>query len=98
MTYQRVADTFEQNHATILHGNKKCASFLSLGTVDYVDAMMNWRIIFDEHHLDIDEEINSKYRLKNRVKELLNDSVIYAGVSNEEIRDMLTELLEEDFG
>jgi len=97
MTFQSVGNTLNVNHATIIHGNKQCTNFLTMGNEEYTDAMLNWRMIFDEHHIDIEEEINTYTRVKKRIKEIIEDSILYAGLTAEESTKMLKELSTESF-
>lgn len=93
MTFQGIGRILNMNHATVIHGNKKCANFLTLGDQEYTDAMLNWRIVFDEHHLDIEEEINTFTRVRKRIIEIIDDSITYTDLTKEEARKMLKEML-----
>jgi len=85
-----------KNHATVLHGNRTGKNFLSQGDGMYTDAMVNWRIIFDEHELDITEETNAIHKLKKRIQSIIEDSIVYAGVTQEDAASMLISLLNEN--
>lgn len=68
-----------------------------MGNEEYTDAMLNWRMIFDEHHLDIEEEINTYTRVRKRIKEIIEDSILYAGLTAEEAEKLLKDLSTESF-
>lgn len=97
MTFQSVGKTLSVNHATIIHGNKQCKNFLTLGDDEYATAMLNWKLIFDEHHLDIEEEINTYTRVRRRIKDLLEDSIMYSGLKEKEAKKMLENLLKTEY-
>ena len=96
MTLMAVGYLLGKDHATILHGNKVGKSFLSQGDTQYTDAMVNWRIIFDEHELDITEETHAIARIKKRIQSLIEDSMSYSGISKEDTAKMLIELLKDN--
>lgn len=95
MTFQSVGRILNVNHATIIHGNKQCKNYLTLNYREYTDSMLNWRIIFDEHHLDIEEEVNTFTRVRNRIRYIIEDSILYAGLTEDEAQLMLKEMLTE---
>jgi len=94
-TLHRTGRLLNCNHATIINGNNKVMFGIEAMYSDYIDAMLNWKLIFDENGLHFDESDSTDFkRVDSRIKEILYHSLEYKILSQEEIERMLKSMVE----
>lgn len=93
-TLSRVGDILNCNHATVIHGNKNVKQFIELKYNDYIDAMLNWKFIFDENQLYFNEGYSTSSAIENRIMSMITESIELKVLDKENASDMLRRLLE----
>ena len=93
MTFKYTGELLGVDHATIIHGCKNTISFMTLGEADYTNAMMDWRLIFDENHIDISNELDARQRIKARIVNIISDGIVDRVIDVEEREQILKEVL-----
>lgn len=94
-TLHRTGRLLNCNHATIINGNNKVMFGIEAMYSDYIDAMLNWKLIFDENGLHFDESDSTDFKkVDSRIKEILYHSLEYKILSQEEIERMLKSMVE----
>lgn len=94
MTFKYTGELLGVDHATIIHGCKNAINFMKLGETDYTNAMVDWRLIFDENHIDISNELNARQRIKARIVNIITDGIVDQVIKIEEREDIIKEVLE----
>jgi hypothetical protein len=67
---------------------------MSMGESDYTNAMVDWRLIFDENHIDISNELDARQRIKARIVNIISDAIVDQVIKVEEREQILKEVLE----
>ena len=94
MTFKYTGELLGVDHATIIHGCKNTINFMTLGESDYTNAMVDWRLIFDENHIDISNELDARQRIKARIVNIITDAIIDRVIKVEEREIIIKEVLE----
>ena len=94
MTFKYTGELLGVDHATIIHGCNNTMSFMSMGESDYTNAMVDWRLIFDENHIDISNELDARQRIKARIVNIISDAIVDQVIKVEEREQILREVLE----
>lgn len=94
MTFKYTGELLGVDHATIIHGCNNAINFMTLGEADYTNAMVDWRLIFDENHIDISNELDARQRIKARIVNIISDGVVDRVIKIEEREDIIKEVLE----
>ena len=93
-TLSRAGGILDCDHATVLHGNKNVKQFVELKYNDYVDAMLNWKLIFDDNKLYFNEAYSVSSELEARITNMIQESIELNILKKEDASDMLTNVLE----
>ena len=93
-TLSRAGGILNCDHATVLHGNKNVKQFVELKYNDYVDAMLNWKLIFDDNKLYFNEAYSVSSELEARITNMIQESIELNILKKEDASDMLTNVLE----
>jgi hypothetical protein len=93
MTFKYTGELLGVDHATIIHGCKNTINFMTLGESDYTNAMVDWRLIFDENHIDISNELDARQRIKARIVNIISDGIVDRVIDVEEREQILKEVL-----
>ena len=56
--------------------------------------MVDWRLIFDENHIDISNELDARQRIKARIVNIISDAIVDQVIKAEEREQILREVLE----
>jgi len=93
-TLSRAGGILNCDHATVLHGNKNVKQFVELKYNDYVDAMLNWKLIFDDNKLYFNEAYSVSSELEARITNMIQESIELNILKKEDASDMLINVLE----
>ena len=93
-TLSRAGGILDCDHATVLHGNKNVKQFVELKYNDYVDAMLNWKLIFDDNKLYFNEAYSVSSELEARITNMIQESIELNILKKEDASDVLTNVLE----
>ena len=92
-TLSRAGGILDCDHATVLHGNKNVKQFVELKYNDYVDAMLNWKLIFDDNKLYFNEAYSVSSELEARITNMIQESIELNILKTEDASIMLKNVL-----
>lgn len=92
-TLSRAGGILDCDHATVLHGNKNVKQFIELKYNDYVNAMLNWKLIFDDNHLYFNEAYSVSIELEARITNMIQESIELNILKTEDASIMLKNVL-----
>jgi hypothetical protein len=81
------------DHATIIYGNRKVKEQLSIMNTDYINVINNWRIIFDENSMEVDDYTTKEGMIRNRIAAVLKDALNDGIITDAEVGDLLIDML-----
>jgi len=81
------------DHATIIYGNRKAKEQLGIMNPEYIQVINNWRAIFDENSMEVDDYTSIEGMIKNRISAILTDALHDGIVTEGELGDLLIDVL-----
>ena len=81
------------DHSNVVYSNKKVKEQIEIMNADYIQAVNNWREVFNDNSKEIAEQTTTRGMIRERLSGTLQDALIDGLVDGNDIGNMLIDLL-----
>ncbi len=81
------------DHSNVVYSNKKVKEQIEIMNADYIQAVNNWREVFNDNSKEIAEQTTTRGMIRERLSVTLQDALIDGLVDSDDIGNMLIDLL-----